>query len=154
MTYQCAASSRSARRQDTSPAGNALLCVILDDRGAVVGRITLNGIVRGAFQSCSVGYWLGASACGRGMASATLRDIKAAAFGELGLHRIQAKRCSAISRRSESSSATDSFASAWHRRRAQSKVPSRLASVAISPARCAQAFAVRMSHSDAGARRT
>jgi len=71
--------------------GNALPCVILDDHGAVVGRITLNGIVRGAFQSCSVGYWLSAAAGGRGLATAALQAIKATAFGELGLHRIQAE---------------------------------------------------------------
>jgi ribosomal-protein-alanine N-acetyltransferase len=71
--------------------GNALPCVIVDQTGAVVGRITLNGIVRGAFQSCSVGYWLSADAGGHGLATAALRDIMAVAFGELGLHRIQAE---------------------------------------------------------------
>jgi [ribosomal protein S5]-alanine N-acetyltransferase len=71
--------------------GNALPCVIVDHTGAVVGRITLNGIVRGAFQSCSVGYWLSAEAGGHGLATAALRDIMADAFGELGLHRIQAE---------------------------------------------------------------
>jgi [ribosomal protein S5]-alanine N-acetyltransferase len=71
--------------------GNALPCVILDQAGAVVGRITLNGIVRGAFQSCSVGYWLSAAATGRGLATTALREVMADAFGELGLHRIQAE---------------------------------------------------------------
>jgi ribosomal-protein-alanine N-acetyltransferase len=71
--------------------GNALPSVILDHTGAVVGRITLNGIVRGAFQSCSVGYWLSAAAVGRGLATAALRETIALAFGELGLHRIQAE---------------------------------------------------------------
>ena len=71
--------------------GNALPSVILDHTGAVVGRITLNGIVRGAFQSCSVGYWLSAAVVGRGLATAALRETIALAFGELGLHRIQAE---------------------------------------------------------------
>jgi [ribosomal protein S5]-alanine N-acetyltransferase len=71
--------------------GNALPCVIVDHTGAVVGRITLNGIVRGAFQSCSVGYWLSAAAGGRGLATAALCETIAVAFGELGLHRIQAE---------------------------------------------------------------
>ena len=71
--------------------GTALPSVILDTGGAVVGRITLNGIVRGAFQSCSVGYWLSAAAGGRGLATIALRETIGVAFGELGLHRIQAE---------------------------------------------------------------
>jgi [ribosomal protein S5]-alanine N-acetyltransferase len=71
--------------------GNTLPCVIVDDTGAVLGRITLNGIVRGPFQSCSVGYWVSQSATGRGLATAALGDIIGLAFGQLGLHRIQAE---------------------------------------------------------------
>jgi ribosomal-protein-alanine N-acetyltransferase len=71
--------------------GNAFPSVILDGSGAVVGRITLNGIVRGPFLSCSVGYWLSAAECGRGLATAALRETVSIAFGELGLHRIQAE---------------------------------------------------------------
>jgi [ribosomal protein S5]-alanine N-acetyltransferase len=71
--------------------GTALPWVILDDAGAVAGRITLNGIVRGAFQSCSVGYWVSQAAGGRGVATAAVREIKTAAFGAIGLHRIQAE---------------------------------------------------------------
>ena len=71
--------------------GTSLPWVIVDDDGAIAGRITLNGIVRGSFQSCSVGYWVSQAAGGRGVATAALREVKAAAFGELGLHRIQAE---------------------------------------------------------------
>jgi len=69
--------------------GRNLPYVIADDSLGVVGRITLNGIVRGPFLSCSVGYWVSQSAGGRGVATAALRDIIGVAFGELGLHRIQ-----------------------------------------------------------------
>jgi len=69
--------------------GRNLPQVILDDSAGIVGRITLNGIVRGAFQSCSVGYWVSQSVTGRGVATAALRQIIGVAFGELGLHRIQ-----------------------------------------------------------------
>ena len=64
--------------------------VILDEEGRVAGRITLNDIVRGPFQSCHLGYWLSAAANGRGLASAAVRDIIRVAFEEQGLHRIQA----------------------------------------------------------------
>lgn len=69
--------------------GSALPHVIVGDYGRLVGRITLNGIVRGPFQSCSVGYWVSAADNGRGLATAAVRDIKRVAFEELGLHRIQ-----------------------------------------------------------------
>ena len=65
--------------------------VIVDDSGRIAGRITLNGIVRGAFQSCSVGYWVGAADNGRGFATAAVRDIVRVAFEDLRLHRVQAE---------------------------------------------------------------
>ena len=71
-------------------AGTLLPHVILDDRGLVVGRITLNEIVRGPFQSCSVGYWVAEDVTRRGLASAALASMAEIAFGELELHRIQA----------------------------------------------------------------
>jgi ribosomal-protein-alanine N-acetyltransferase len=64
--------------------------VILDDEDRVVGRITLNTIVRGPFQSCSLGYWVGREHNGRGLASRAVAEIKRVAFDELGLHRIEA----------------------------------------------------------------
>ena len=69
--------------------GRNLPYVITDEGAGVIGRITLNGIVRGPFLSCSVGYWVSQSATGRGVATAALREITRVAFGELGLHRIQ-----------------------------------------------------------------
>ena len=71
--------------------GRCLPHVILDEAGCVAGRITLSGIVRGAFQSCSMGFWLDEARGGRGLASAAVRRVIQVAFGELGLHRIQAE---------------------------------------------------------------
>jgi ribosomal-protein-alanine N-acetyltransferase len=70
--------------------------VIRARTGELAGRITLNGIVRGPFQSCSVGYWVGAAFTRRGLATAALREIIGIAFADvgqqgLGLHRIQAE---------------------------------------------------------------
>jgi ribosomal-protein-alanine N-acetyltransferase len=66
--------------------------VILDPAhaGKVVGRITLSTIVRGPFQSCSVGYWVSGKENGRGLASAAVAAIKRVAFENLGLHRVEA----------------------------------------------------------------
>lgn len=70
--------------------GLTLPHVIVADSGEVAGRITLNTIVRGPFQSCAVGYWVGEPFGGRGLASDALASIVSVAFGELGLHRIEA----------------------------------------------------------------
>ena len=75
------------RRRDD---GLALPCVVLDDDAQVVGRINLNTIVRGAFQSCSVGYWVASSANGRGYATAAVAEMLRTAFEDLGLHRVEA----------------------------------------------------------------
>lgn len=64
--------------------------VILDDEGRVVGRINLNNIVRGPFQSASVGYWLAEAAGGRGLATQAVAELVEFAFTEFGLHRLEA----------------------------------------------------------------
>lgn len=71
--------------------GSAVPLVILDSGGVVVGTLTLASIIRGAFQSCSVGYWLTERSQGQGLATAALREAAGIAFGELRLHRIQAE---------------------------------------------------------------
>ena len=72
-------------------AGTAAPLLILDRSGAVAGTLTLASIIRGAFQSCSVGYWLAESAQGHGLATDALREAAELAFGDLRLHRVQAE---------------------------------------------------------------
>lgn len=64
---------------------------ILGPDGRLAGRININGITRGSFQSASLGYWVSESLCGHGLASAAVADVIAIAFGRLGLHRLQAE---------------------------------------------------------------
>jgi ribosomal-protein-alanine N-acetyltransferase len=80
-----------ARALEQQAAGLAVPLVIAGESGDVVGTITLQSIIRGAFQSCSVGYWLAESAQGSGLATAALREAVALGFGELRLHRVQAE---------------------------------------------------------------
>ncbi|KAB2347446.1 GNAT family N-acetyltransferase [Actinomadura rudentiformis] len=63
--------------------------VILED-GEIAGRITLNNILRGPLQSCFVGYWVAQDRAGRGVATEAVRQALDLAFGELGLHRVEA----------------------------------------------------------------
>jgi [ribosomal protein S5]-alanine N-acetyltransferase len=55
----------------------------------VVGRVNLNNIVRGVFQSSSVGYWVDHEHVGRGLATALVGYAADRAVG-LGLHRLEA----------------------------------------------------------------
>jgi ribosomal-protein-alanine N-acetyltransferase len=56
--------------------------------GELVGTVTLAPIVRGAAQCATVGYWVAESSCGRGVATAAVRETTRMAFAELALHRV------------------------------------------------------------------
>lgn len=70
--------------------GNSVPRVIVDEPDRVVGMISLLSVVRGAFQSCTVAYWLAEDAQGRGLATRALSEVTQVAFHELRLHRVQA----------------------------------------------------------------
>lgn len=70
-------------------AGRAVPFVILDD-GDIVGRINLNTVVRGAFQSASIGYWVSHHRRGHGLATSAVAAVVEHAFERLGLHRVEA----------------------------------------------------------------
>jgi ribosomal-protein-alanine N-acetyltransferase len=78
---------RMIRRREQ---GTLVAHAILDDDGALVGVVRLADIVRGAFESCSLGYWVDRGANGRGFASEAVAAMLAVAFGELALHRVEA----------------------------------------------------------------
>jgi ribosomal-protein-alanine N-acetyltransferase len=69
--------------------GAAVPLTILGD-DEIVGRVTLSNIVRGALQSCSIGYWLAEAANGRGHATRAVAQSCELAFAQLGLHRVEA----------------------------------------------------------------
>ena len=70
--------------------GSTVPLVILDGT-TVIGRITLNGVTRGALQSAALGYWVAPRFQGRGFATAAVADAAGLAFGEMKLHRLQAE---------------------------------------------------------------
>ena len=75
---------------DDHSRGLAVAHVILGDDDRIVGRVTLSNIVRLAFQSCNLGYWVSSDENGRGVASAAVAQIAQLAFSQVGLHRIEA----------------------------------------------------------------
>jgi ribosomal-protein-alanine N-acetyltransferase len=64
--------------------------LITEADGAIRGRLSLNNIVRGPLLSASLGYWVAEEANGRGLATAAVAEAVRLAFGELGLHRLEA----------------------------------------------------------------
>ena len=70
--------------------GESLPLVVLDRDGEVAGRLTLSGIVRGPFLSCSMGYWLSEDRTGQGLATEAVEAAVHIAFDEMGLHRVEA----------------------------------------------------------------
>jgi ribosomal-protein-alanine N-acetyltransferase len=61
---------------------------VADDE--LVGRIQLTGITLGVFQNAYAGYFVSARQNGKGYGTEAVRQAVDAAFGELGLHRVQA----------------------------------------------------------------
>ncbi|KJQ54798.1 GNAT family N-acetyltransferase [Microbacterium sp. SA39] len=70
--------------------GRSIRFVIESVDGEIRGRMNLNNIVRGAFWSADLGYWVDASLQGRGIATRAVGHIARHARTELRLHRLQA----------------------------------------------------------------
>jgi ribosomal-protein-alanine N-acetyltransferase len=67
---------------DNRQRGHALPCLILAD-GCVVGRINIADIVRGAFESAHLGYWVAEEMNGRGIATAAVAAAVRLSFEDL-----------------------------------------------------------------------
>jgi ribosomal-protein-alanine N-acetyltransferase len=57
--------------------------------GAIVGRVNLGGVLRGAFQNAHLGYWIDAGHQRQGLMTEAVRGAFAFAFGAAKLHRVQ-----------------------------------------------------------------
>lgn len=69
---------------------NAKLMVVHIADDALIGGMNINEIVRGAFQSGFLGYWITGRYAGRGFGAEALRLLLGYAFGNLALHRLEA----------------------------------------------------------------
>ncbi|UQA58103.1 GNAT family N-acetyltransferase [Polyangium aurulentum] len=58
--------------------------------GEIIGRVSLSQVFRGVFQNAYLGYWIDVEHQGRGFTTEGVRLALGAAFGPLGLHRVQA----------------------------------------------------------------
>lgn len=78
---------RTYRRE--ARAGRTLPFAITHD-GRLAGQVTVSTVVRGAFDSASVGYWVDERMAGRGVVPTALALVLDHCFGEAGLHRVEA----------------------------------------------------------------
>jgi ribosomal-protein-alanine N-acetyltransferase len=60
------------------------------DGGEPAGVISFSDVVRGPLQRAIVSYWVDGARNGRGLATRALAAVIPIAFGELGLHRLEA----------------------------------------------------------------
>jgi [ribosomal protein S5]-alanine N-acetyltransferase len=58
--------------------------------GRFAGQVTIGGIHRGALQSAWIGYWVDSELAGRGVATVATALATGHAFGDGGLHRLEA----------------------------------------------------------------
>ena len=70
--------------------GRSAAYVLEDGRRRIVGRVNLSDIVRGAFWSAHLGYWVDKDLTGRGVMRGAVSAVCALARDDLGLHRVQA----------------------------------------------------------------
>jgi ribosomal-protein-alanine N-acetyltransferase len=62
----------------------------LSGDGRLIGRVSLDNIVRGAWQNATIGYFVDQEHNGRGIATQAVRDAVRFGFKDIGLHRVQA----------------------------------------------------------------
>lgn len=70
-------------------AGRCLPFAITYDDG-LVGQVTVSNVVRGAFQSASIGYWVDERVAGQGVVPTAVALATDHAFTRVGLHRVEA----------------------------------------------------------------
>ena len=78
------------RDEDAWQAGSGYAFGVLDraeDR--LVGRVALGNVVRGPWQNATLGYWVAAEVCGRGVGTDAVLLALEFAFEHAGLHRVQ-----------------------------------------------------------------
>jgi ribosomal-protein-alanine N-acetyltransferase len=78
---------RNVRKE--SRAGRTLPLAITYD-GKLAGQVTASNVVRGAFDSASVGYWVDGALAGRGVLPTALAMLVDHCFDTVGLHRVEA----------------------------------------------------------------
>ncbi len=87
-TDKSAFASRCLQRDRDRAAGTAFQFGLFI-RGRVAGEVNLNNVIRGAMQSCTIGYWVDELHAGHGYTVEGVALVMQFAFEQLGLHRVE-----------------------------------------------------------------
>lgn len=83
------AEGQRRRFEEAAEDGEGWRFAILDG-DEIAGRISLIDVIRGPLQLANVGYFVDQRRNGQGLATAALAEVVEFAFGEAGLHRVEA----------------------------------------------------------------
>ena len=78
------------QRQRIERAGDDQWRWAIEDDGRIAGVISLGDVLRESLQLANVGYFVSQEFNGRGLATRAVADVVRFAFGEAGLHRLEA----------------------------------------------------------------
>lgn len=79
------------QRRDWKHGASFVFMLALRDRPErLIGKIALNGVMRGAMHGAYLGYWMSDDQLGKGLITEGISAVLDFAFGSAGLHRIQA----------------------------------------------------------------
>jgi len=89
--WERAGFDRFYEHANTPTSQRHLICE--NDTGRIVGQVSIGSVVRSAFRSCYIGYWLGTPFTGRGYMTEAVRLMTRRAFAKapagLDLHRCE-----------------------------------------------------------------
>jgi ribosomal-protein-alanine N-acetyltransferase len=83
------AEGQRRRLEEAADGGEGWRFAILEGQ-EIAGRINLTDVIRGPLQLANVGYFVDRRHNGRGLATAAVAAVVEFAFGEAGLHRLEA----------------------------------------------------------------
>jgi [ribosomal protein S5]-alanine N-acetyltransferase len=78
------------RREWKRGSSFVFMVALRDEPARFIGKIALNGVMRGAMFGAYLGYWMDVDQQGKGMVTEAIAAVLDFAFGAAGLHRVQA----------------------------------------------------------------
>ena len=76
------------QRERLEPDDKRAFAILDEER--IAGTVALSHVARGPHESANLGYWVAERVNGRGLATRAVGELIEVAFGELGLHRLEA----------------------------------------------------------------